>query len=125
MGQVAARVLKGFRDYLPEAEIGRQRMLREIVTVFESFGFSPLTTPALEYTEVLLGKYGVGTDEWQTGAMLGELLGWPHTFAVSTLDLGDGQFRGRPGGGTGAVAGIQASERRAGQAPTDHEFEQR
>ena len=41
---------------------------------------------------VLLGKYGVGTDEGQTGAMLGELLNWPHTFAVSKLDLADGQF---------------------------------
>jgi electron transfer flavoprotein beta subunit len=41
---------------------------------------------------VLLGKYGVGTDEGQTGAMLGELLGWPHTFAVSKLELQEGKF---------------------------------
>lgn len=58
MSQVKARVLKGFRDYLPEAEIPRQHMLRTIVGVFESFGFSPLMTPALEYSDVLLGKYG-------------------------------------------------------------------
>ena len=36
---------------------------------------------------VLAGKYGVGTDEGQTGAMLAELLDWPHTFAVSKLEL--------------------------------------
>jgi electron transfer flavoprotein beta subunit len=39
---------------------------------------------------VLLGKYGVGTDEWQTAPMLAELLGWPQVTAVSRLDL-DGQ----------------------------------
>jgi histidyl-tRNA synthetase len=58
MNRVNARTLKGFRDYLPEAEIPRQRMLRAVTEVFESFGFGPLTTPALEYSEVLLGNYG-------------------------------------------------------------------
>lgn len=41
---------------------------------------------------VLLGKYGVGTDEWQTAPMLAELLDWPHAAAVSKLELGDGSF---------------------------------
>ena len=41
---------------------------------------------------VLLGKYGVGSDEWQTGPMLAELLGWPHASAITKLDLGDGAF---------------------------------
>jgi len=36
---------------------------------------------------VLLGKYGVGTDEWQTGPMLAELLEWPHVSAVSKLEV--------------------------------------
>jgi histidyl-tRNA synthetase len=63
MATVQARVLKGFRDYLPAAEIPRQRVLRTIAEVFESFGFAPLTTPALEYTEVLLGKYGEEGDK--------------------------------------------------------------
>ena len=58
MNRVNARTLKGFRDYLPEAEIPRQHMLRAVTEVFESFGFGPLTTPALEYSEVLLGNYG-------------------------------------------------------------------
>jgi histidyl-tRNA synthetase len=58
MNRVNARTLKGFRDYLPEAEIPRQHMLRAVTKVFESFGFGPLTTPALEYSEVLLGNYG-------------------------------------------------------------------
>jgi len=42
---------------------------------------------------VLCGKYGVGTDEGQTGPMLAELLGWPHAAGVTTLELEDGAFR--------------------------------
>ena len=41
---------------------------------------------------VMLGKYGVGTDENQTGPMLGEILDLPHVGAVASLDLGDGTF---------------------------------
>ena len=42
---------------------------------------------------VLLGKYGVGTDEGLTGPMLAELLGWPHASGVSKLELtADGGF---------------------------------
>jgi len=41
---------------------------------------------------VLLGKYGVGIDEGQTGPMLAELLDWPHSSAVSKLELADGGF---------------------------------
>ena len=41
---------------------------------------------------VLVGKYGVGTDEWQTGPMIAEILGWPHASAVVELTLGDGSF---------------------------------
>ncbi len=33
-------------------------MLRAIEGVFERYGFSPLQTPALEYSDILLGKYG-------------------------------------------------------------------
>jgi len=56
---------------------------------------------------VLLGKYGVGTDEGQTGAMLGELLNWPHTFAVSELEVAEGQFTAEHGieGAIEVVAG--------------------
>jgi electron transfer flavoprotein beta subunit len=41
---------------------------------------------------VLLGKYGVGTDEWQTGPMLAELLDWPHVSAVGRLELDGDAF---------------------------------
>jgi histidyl-tRNA synthetase len=58
MARVEARVLKGFRDYLPEVEGPRQRMLATVKGVFESFGYGALQTPALEYSDILLGKYG-------------------------------------------------------------------
>jgi histidyl-tRNA synthetase len=45
----------GFRDYLPEDMIPRQKMLDTIKTVFERFGFVPLDTPGLEKEEVLTG----------------------------------------------------------------------
>jgi histidyl-tRNA synthetase len=58
MKLIEPRTLKGFRDYLPKEQIARSRMIREIVGVFELFGFEPLETPALEYQDVLAGKYG-------------------------------------------------------------------
>src|SRR3989344_2317244 len=45
----------GFRDYLPEDMIPRQRMFDTIRGVFERFGFIPLDTPALEKEEILTG----------------------------------------------------------------------
>ena len=41
---------------------------------------------------VLLGKYGVGTDEWQTGPMIAELLDWPHVSAITRLELVEDRF---------------------------------
>ncbi|MEC9476364.1 MAG: histidine--tRNA ligase [Planctomycetota bacterium] len=50
--------LKGFRDYLPQEMLQKDQMLRTVQQVFEQHGYPPLMTPALEYSEVLLGKYG-------------------------------------------------------------------
>ena len=44
---------------------------------------------------VLLGKYGVGTDEGQTGPMLAELLDLPHAGAVVALTVADGKLSAR------------------------------
>ncbi|MEX2007476.1 MAG: histidine--tRNA ligase, partial [Candidatus Levyibacteriota bacterium] len=48
----------GFRDFLPKEAKKRQYVIDKIRGVFESYGFEPLETPALEYAEVLKGKYG-------------------------------------------------------------------
>ncbi len=53
---IQARVLKGFRDMLPAAEIGRALLAETLTKTFRSFGFVPIDTPALEYSEILLRK---------------------------------------------------------------------
>lgn len=53
------QILKGFRDFAPEEAEARQKVFETIRSVFERYGFLPLETPALEYKEVLAGKYGV------------------------------------------------------------------
>jgi histidyl-tRNA synthetase len=60
---VKPQTLKGFRDFLPETAKKRQYIITTLKQVFESFGFAPLETPALEYEEVLLGKYGEEGDK--------------------------------------------------------------
>jgi len=60
---ISPQVLKGFRDSLPQQEIPKKRLMNRLETVFESFGFVPIDTPVLEYTEVLLGKGGGETDK--------------------------------------------------------------
>src|SRR5438477_8624775 len=50
--------LKGFRDFLPQEARKRSYVLSSLKKVFESYGFEPLETPALEYEDILLGKYG-------------------------------------------------------------------
>uniref|UniRef100_A0A7C3I5B2 Histidine--tRNA ligase n=1 Tax=Gracilinema caldarium TaxID=215591 RepID=A0A7C3I5B2_9SPIR len=60
---IEPRVLKGFRDFLPAAEIERRQLTEVIEQSFRSFGFVPIDTPALEYTEILLGKGGGETEK--------------------------------------------------------------
>jgi len=60
---IVPQVLKGFRDSLPAQEIPKKKLMARLETVFESFGFAPIDTPVLEYTEVLLGKGGGETDK--------------------------------------------------------------
>ncbi|OHD24610.1 MAG: histidine--tRNA ligase [Spirochaetes bacterium GWD1_27_9] len=60
---IEPRVLKGFRDFLPETMILKKELIKRLESVFESFGFVPIDTPALEYTEILLGKGGGETDK--------------------------------------------------------------
>ncbi|KKT28101.1 MAG: Histidine-tRNA ligase [Candidatus Yanofskybacteria bacterium GW2011_GWA2_44_10] len=45
----------GFKDYLPDEMIPRQKMLDTIRAVFERFGYAPLDTPGLEKEEILTG----------------------------------------------------------------------
>jgi histidyl-tRNA synthetase len=60
---IKPQTLKGFRDYLPGPMIAREHLIDTARRVYRSFGFSPIDTPALEYTEILLGKGGEETDK--------------------------------------------------------------
>ncbi len=50
--------MSGFRDLLADQMIPREAVLTTIKGVYESYGFVPLKTPALERYETLTGKYG-------------------------------------------------------------------
>lgn len=46
------------RDFLPAEVKAREKVLSTVRGVFESYGFAPLQTPAIERLEILQGKYG-------------------------------------------------------------------
>ena len=58
MKDMNTQPLKGFRDFLPPAMLMRQKVFETARSVFEKYGFLPMSTPSLEYKEVLSGKYG-------------------------------------------------------------------
>jgi histidyl-tRNA synthetase len=60
---IEPKVLKGFRDFLPQQEMIRRNLTEKIEASFRSFGFVPIDTPALEYAEILLGKGGGETEK--------------------------------------------------------------
>ncbi len=60
---IKPQTLKGFRDYLPDVMIPRERLMETAREVYRSYGFSPIDTPALEYSEILLGKGGEESDK--------------------------------------------------------------
>ncbi len=53
MQEIEPKLPGGFRDYLPEDMIPREKMFNAIRETFERFGFVPLDTPGIEKTEIL------------------------------------------------------------------------
>ena len=60
--KIQPRTLSGFRDFLPEMMIPRERLIETAKSVYRSFGFSPIDTPTLELLEILQGKGSEETD---------------------------------------------------------------
>ena len=60
---ITPRTLSGFRDYLPELMLAREKVLDAARRVYRSYGFTPIDTPACESLEVLLGKGGDESDK--------------------------------------------------------------
>jgi histidyl-tRNA synthetase len=59
---IQPRTMSGFRDFLPEAMIPRERLMEVARNVYRSYGFVPIDTPTLEYAEILCGKGSEETD---------------------------------------------------------------
>jgi histidyl-tRNA synthetase len=56
MDRPQPRNYKGFRDVFPADLLAKRQMIDAVRKVYESYGFVPLETPALEYVDVL-GKF--------------------------------------------------------------------
>lgn len=63
MTTVQPRRPSGFGEYLPGEQIEFNRLLGIIRDTYEKYGFSPLDTPDLELTSVLLAKGGGETEQ--------------------------------------------------------------
>ena len=57
------RLPSGFNEYLPADQIEFNRLLDIIRGTYEKYGFTPLDTPVLELSEVLLAKGGGETEQ--------------------------------------------------------------
>src|SRR5574344_1013071 len=60
---IQPKVLKGFRDFLPNQEILRSDLIEKLTHTYRSYGFVPIDTPVLEYTEILLRKSNGETEK--------------------------------------------------------------
>ena len=55
---VEPRLSRGLRDLLPDQMLARQAIVDAVRQVYELYGFVPLSTPAIEYLDVLSGTGG-------------------------------------------------------------------
>lgn len=63
MSLVKPRIPSGFPEYLPAEQIEFNRLVNIVRLVYEEYGFSPIDTPDLELSEVLLTKSGGETEQ--------------------------------------------------------------
>ena len=61
--RVEPKTIAGFMELLPKEQILFNQMMDTIKKSYESFGFLPLDTPIIEYSEVLLAKAGGETEK--------------------------------------------------------------
>ena len=61
--RVIPKIMPGFMELLPEDQILFNNMCDTIRKVYEKFGFLPLDTPILEYSNILLAKAGGETEK--------------------------------------------------------------
>ncbi len=55
---IEPKILKGTRDFMPEAMQKRKYVMDVIERIFVKYGYDTIETPVIEYAETILGKYG-------------------------------------------------------------------
>ena len=63
MAKVQPRTLSGFMELLPAQQIQFDRMVSIIRESYSLYGYTPLDTPLIEASEVLLAKGGGETEK--------------------------------------------------------------
>lgn len=94
MPKTNTRPVSGTRDFLPMDVLRRKYVINIVEQVYQSYGFEPLETPAMERLDTLLGKYGEEGDQLifrilKRGDKLGRILGED----PNTQDLADAGLR--------------------------------
>ncbi|MGM9618752.1 MAG: histidine--tRNA ligase [Oscillospiraceae bacterium] len=63
MERIKPHTLSGFMELLPAPQVQMERIMAVLRKNYESFGFTPLDTPAIESSDVLLAKGGGETEK--------------------------------------------------------------
>jgi len=63
MERIKPRTLSGFMELLPEKQIYFEKMLEKLRESYSLYGFTPLDTPVIESSEILLAKGGGDTEK--------------------------------------------------------------
>ncbi|MBR3561882.1 MAG: histidine--tRNA ligase [Oscillospiraceae bacterium] len=63
MEKIKARTLSGFMELLPGAQMQMERIMETIRSSYSLYGYTPLDTPLIEASEILLAKGGGETEK--------------------------------------------------------------
>ncbi len=63
MNKTEPKTLSGFMELMPQEQLLFNKIKNTIIDTYESYGFYPLDTPVIEYSEVLLAKAGGETEK--------------------------------------------------------------
>ncbi len=63
MDRIKPRTLSGFMELLPPAQVQFEEMLSRLRETYSRYGFTPLDTPAIESSDILLAKGGGETEK--------------------------------------------------------------
>ena len=63
MERIKPRTLSGFMELLPARQMQFERILNTLKETYALYGFTPLDTPLIESSEILLAKGGGETEK--------------------------------------------------------------